>query len=117
MGSYDNGPSEGYIDDSDTDGRSVKQMMDHYYISSYPCNAAYWQQGAIDKRFKVGDQTLWSLIYGDNQYYQSRRFFFNLIRRHINMIVGHQRKNRKSGIVIPLHEEDQLADDYNTVFR
>lgn len=117
MGSYDNGPSDGYIDSGDPDARSIKQMMDHYYQSSYPANAAYWQQGAIDKRFKVGDQTLWSLIYGDNQYYQSRRFFFNLIRRHINMIVGHQRKNRKSGMAIPLHDEDQLADDYNMVIR
>lgn len=120
MGSYDSegsGAGLGYIDPSDINAKNIKQMMDHFYQSSYPANAAYWQQGAIDKRFKVGDQTLWSMIYGDQQYTQSRRFFFNLIRRHINMICGYQRKNRKSTITMPNGEDDQLADDYNKVLK
>jgi hypothetical protein len=120
MGSYDNGNYSGlgHVAGSDAvDAKGIKQMMSHYYQSSYPANAAMWQQGAIDKRFKVGDQTLWSMIYGDNQYFQSRRFFFNLIRRHINMICGHQRKNRKSTISIPLHNDDALADEFNSVLK
>jgi len=120
MGSYDSegsGSTLGYIDPSDINAKNVKQMMDHYYQSSYPANAAYWQQGAIDKRFKVGDQTLWSMMYGDQQYNQSRRFFFNLIRRHVNMICGYQRKNRKSTITLPNGEDDALADDYNKVLK
>lgn len=120
MGSYDSegsGPGLGYIDASDVNAKNIKQMMDHFYQSSYPANAAYWQQGAIDKRFKVGDQTLWSMIYGDQQYTQSRRFFFNLIRRHINMICGYQRKNRKSTITMPNGEDDSLCDDYNKVLK
>jgi hypothetical protein len=92
-------------------------MQDHYYVSSYPANAAYWQQGAIDKRFKVGDQTLWSMIYGDNNYYQARRFFFNLIARHLRMICGYQAKNRKSTITIPLQDNDPLADEFNKVLK
>ena len=116
MGSYEN-QSPGYIDSGDIDAKNIRAMMDHFYTSSYPCNAAYWQQGAIDKRFKVGDQTLWSMIYGDTQYFQSRRFFFNLIRRHINMICGYQRKNRKSTITLPVHDTDALADDYNGVIK
>lgn len=118
MGSYENGDyGLGYLDGSDVDAKNVKQMMSHYYLSSYPANAAYWQQGAIDKRFKVGDQTLWSMIYGDNQYFQSRRFFFNLIRRHINMICGYQRKNRKSTVTMPVFDDDKLADDFNAVLK
>ena len=119
MGSYDNGDYSGlgYIDGSDTDAKNIKQMMSHFYQSSYPANGAYWQQGAIDKRFKVGDQSLWSMIYGDNQYFQSRRFFFNLIRRHINMICGYQRKNRKSTVTVPVNDGDNLADDYNKVLK
>lgn len=116
MGSYEN-QYPGYIDSGDPDAKNMKAMMDHFYTSSYPANASYWQQGAIDKRFKVGDQTLWSMIYGDNQYFQSRRFFFNLIRRHINMICGYQRKNRKSTITVPNGEDDQLCDDYNKVLK
>lgn len=92
--------------------------MDHFYTTSYPSNASYWQQGAIDKRFKVGDQSLWSMVYGDNQYFQARRFFFNLIRRHINMICGFQRRNRKSTITLPTQgNTDSLADDYNKVLK
>lgn len=91
--------------------------MDQVYVSSYPQNSAYWQQGSIDKRFKAGDQSLWSMIYGDNNYYQSRKFFFNLIRRHINMICGYQRKNRKSTITLPNFDGDQLSDEFNAVLK
>lgn len=118
MGSYDNDAKfNGYIDPTDSSVRDLKNMMDHYYQSSYPSNAAYWQQGAIDKRFKVGDQTLWSLIYGDQDYYQARRFFFNLIRRQVNMIGGYQRKNRKSTITVPNHQNDHLSDEYNASLK
>jgi hypothetical protein len=119
MGSYGNsyyGVGD-YIDPTDVGAKEIRGMQDHYYNSSYPANAAYWQQGSIDKRFKVGDQTLWSAIYGDNQWYQSRRFFFNLIRRHINMICGFQSAHRKQGITMPVLKDDPLADDYNSVLR
>jgi hypothetical protein len=92
-------------------------MIDHSYVSAYPSNASFWQQGSIDTRFKVGDQTLYSMVYGDNNYYQARRFFFNLCRRNINMTCGYQRKNRKSTIVMPNQESDSLADDYNAVLK
>lgn len=118
MGSYGSVYYDvGYVDSADVSAKTLKSMMSHYYQTSYPQNAAYWQQAAIDKRFKAGDQTLWSFIYGDNQYYASRRFFFNLIRRHINMICGYQRKNRKSTITLPSFSDDALADDYNTVLK
>lgn len=122
MGSYENSAGgyslgEGYIDGSDSGAKNLRQMMDHFYQRSYPANAAYWVQGAIDKRFKVGDQTLWSMVYGDNNYYQARRWFFNLIRRHINMICGYQRKNRKSTITLPNLDADPVADDYNACLK
>lgn len=106
------------VDPTDVGSKTLKSFMDKFYFTSYPANASYWQQGSIDKRFKVGDQTLWSMIYGDNNYYQARRFFFNLIRRHINMITGFQRKNRKSTITMPNQADtDPLADDFNKVLK
>lgn len=122
MGSYENAGGGyslggGYTDGSDVSAKNLRQMMDHYYQMSYPANAAYWVQGAIDSRFKAGDQTLWQMIYGDNNYYQARRFFFNLIRRHLNMIDGYQRKNRKSTITMPVNDGDPLADQYNAVLK
>lgn len=120
MGSYEAGNySLGYIDPSDVQAKDLKQMQDYFYQSNYTGNSALWLQGAIDKRFKVGDQSLYNAMYGQtSNSQQAYKFFFNLVRRHINMICGYQRKNRKSTITIPLHDEDDpLADDYNTVMR
>lgn len=119
MGSYDNGNYSGlgYIDPTDVNAKNLKNIMSHFYQAAYPSNGVYWQQGAIDKRFKVGDQSLWSIIYGDNQFYQSRRFFFNLVRRQINMICGYQRRNRKSTITQPTLQNDSLSDEFNAVLK
>lgn len=118
MGSYESGNySLGYIDPSDIQSKDLKQMMDWFYQSNYTTNSTYWMQGAIDKRFKVGDQQLYNQVYGQNSQ-QVQKFFFNLIRRHINMICGFQRKNRKSTITMPVNEQDDpLADDYNKSMR
>jgi hypothetical protein len=108
----------GYIDPSDVSAKNIKQMKDEFYQANYPGNSSLWSQGYIDKRFKVGDQSLYSYAAGNNFNQSSYRYFFNLIRRHINMICGFQRKNRKSTISIPLHDQDDpLADDYNTCMR
>lgn len=90
--------------------------MDNFYQTSYPQNASYWQQGAIDKRFKAGDQSLYNMMYQSSSTNQ-RRFFFNLVRRHINMICGFQRKNRKSTITVPNLDNDPLSDEYNAVLK
>lgn len=121
MGSYDQGSfainASGYVDPSDRGNKDLKQMMDYFYQSNYIGNGALWMQGAIDKRFKVGDQQLKSMMYGPN-YGSAQKFFFNLIRRHLNMIGGFQRRNRKSTVTLPIHQgDDQLADDYNAVLR
>lgn len=118
MPSYESGNySLGYIDPSDVETKNLKQMQDWFYQSNYSTNSTYWLQGAIDKRFKVGDQQLYNQVYGQNSQ-NVQKFFFNLIRRHINMICGFQRKNRKSTITVPIHEgDDPLADDYNKVLR
>ncbi len=118
MGSYESGEySLGFIDPTDVQAKDLKQMQDWFYQSNYPTNSTYWLQGAIDKRFKVGDQQLYNQFYGNNSQ-QAQKVFFNLIRRHINMICGFQRKNRKSTITMPQGEgDDPLADDYNKVLR
>lgn len=118
MGSYESGNySLGYIDPTDTSAKDARQMMDWFYQSNYTTNSTFWMQGAIDKSFKVGDQQLYNQFYGQNtQNYQ--KFFFNLIRRHISMIVGFQRRNRKSTITLPVQQNsDPLSDDYNKVLR
>jgi len=114
---YNNSMASGYIDPSDVSAKNLKQMKDDFYNAQYPLASAHWSQGFIDKRFKVGDQSLYA--YGSsNQNSNAYRYFFNLIRRHINMICGFQRKNRKSTITMPLHDsDDPLSDDFNAVLR
>ena len=118
MPSYESGQySLGFIDPSDVQAKDLKQMMDWFYNSQYPTASTHWLQGAIDKRFKVGDQQLYNQVYGNNSQ-NVQKFFFNLIRRHINMICGFQRKNRKSTITMPIKDnDDPVADDYNKVMR
>lgn len=118
MGSYESGKySLGYVDPTDVENKSLKQMMDQFYVSHYSTNAISWLQGSIDKRFKAGDQRLYQQGYGTNQN-QNQKFFFNLIRRHINMVCGFQRRNRKSTIFLPVGDQDDpVADQYNKVLR
>jgi hypothetical protein len=118
MPSYESGQySLGYIDPSDVQAKELKQMQDWFYQSNYTTNSTYWLQGAIDKRFKVGDQQLNNQVYGQNSQ-NIQKFFLNLIRRHINMICGFQRKNRKSTVTLPINDnDDPLADDFNKTMR
>ena len=105
------------MDPSDVQSKDLKQMKDWFYQQNYPTSSTYWLQGAIDKRFKVGDQQLYNQVYGNNNQ-NVQKFFFNLIRRHINMIAGFQRRNRKSVVTLPVNDDDDpLADDYNKAVR
>jgi len=107
----------GYIDPSDSKAKDLRQMKDWFYNANYTGASAIWMQAAIDKRFKIGDSTLYSQAYGNN-YQTYQKFFFNLIRRHGNMISGFQRKNRKSTVTVPNQQDtDDLADDYNKTLR
>lgn len=122
MGSYDRGGyvvnNTGYLDPMDNSAKYLKQKKDEFYQANYPGMSTWWAQGFIDKRFKTGDQSLYSYSAGNNFNQSSYRFFFNLIRRHINMVVGFQRRNRKSTITVPVHPDtDVLADDYNAVLK
>lgn len=118
MGSYESGNYYlGYVDPSDLQTKDLKQFMEWFYQSNYTLNSIYWLQGAIDKRFKVGDQQLYNQLYGSNSQ-NVQKFFFNLIRRHINMICGYQRKNRKSTVMLPnQNDSDPVSDDYNKTLR
>jgi len=65
----------------------------------------------LDTRFAENDQTLWNDIYGNLPANRRRQSTFNRIRRVVNMIDGHQRRNRKSTIVVPVENGDQVTAD------
>lgn len=95
----------------DEKNRSILQRMEHFYSESITINQSYWGEADIDTRFESGDQTLWNELYGNLPAHRNRQFQFNRIRRVINMVSGYQRKNRKSTIVVPVENSDQLTAD------
>src|SRR3546814_5655827 len=64
----------------------------------------------------MGDQSVLSDLYGSMRANRRRQFTFNRIQRTINMIDGHQRRNRKSTIAVPLENGDNdTADQFTKV--
>jgi hypothetical protein len=94
--------------------KGILSMMEAFYAQSITINQSYWGEGDTDLRFYTGDQTLWSDLYGNLPANQRRQFNFNRIMRIVNMISGHQRRNRKSTVVIPIENGDEETSDQFT---
>ena len=90
--------------------------MEAFYAESVTINQSFWNEADIDERFNAGDQSLWNDLYGNLPANRRRQFNFNRIRRIVNMITGHQRRNRKSTIVVPVENGDsETADQYTKI--
>jgi len=100
-----------YYDEKD---RGILKRMEAFYAESITINQAFWAEADTDTRFEAGDQTVWNDIYGNLPASRQKQFNFNRIRRVINMVSGHQRRNRKSTIVTPVENGDQLTADQFT---
>jgi len=102
-----------YYDEKD---RGIIDRMTAFYSESITINQSFWGEADTDTRFHAGDQTLWNDLYGNLPTNRHRQFNFNRIRRVINMISGHQRRNRKSTIVVPVENGDeQTADQFSKI--
>jgi len=102
-----------YLDERN---RPILRRMEKFYAEALSINMSFWAEADTDTRFEAGDQTLWNDLYGNLPAHQRRQFNFNRIRRVVNMISGHQRRNRKSTIVIPVENSDQqTADQFSQI--
>lgn len=105
------GPS--YYDEKD---KGMLARMEAFYAESVTINQSFWAEADTDTRFEAGDQTLWNDLYGNLPANRRRQFNFNRIRRVINMVSGHQRRNRKSTIVVPVENGDsETADQFSKI--
>lgn len=96
--------------------KDIKQRMTAFYAESITINQSFWGEADTDTRFEAGDQTMWNDMYGNMPVNRRRQFNFNRIKRVINMISGHQRRNRKSTIVTPVENGDnETADQFTKV--
>lgn len=96
--------------------KGILSRMEAFYAESITINQSFWGEADTDTRFEAGDQTLWNDLYGNLPANRRRQFNFNRIRRVVNMISGHQRRNRKSTVVTPIENADNdTADQFTKV--
>lgn len=88
--------------------------MEAFYAESITINQSFWQEADIDSLFEAGSQEAFDSYYGNIAPMRRKQFSFNRIRRVINMISGHQRRNRKSTIVVPIENGDSETSDQFT---
>jgi hypothetical protein len=100
----------------DTKDQDILARMEAFYSEAITINQTFWGEADTDTRFEAGDQSLWTDLYGNLPANQRRNFNFNRIRRVVNMISGHQRRNRKSTIVTPVENADsETADQFTKI--
>lgn len=99
------------------DNPGILARINEFYAESVTINQAFWQEADTDTRFWAGDQTLWNELFGNVPINRRKMFTFNRIRRVVDMVTGHQRKNRKSIVVVPVENGVQsTADQYTKLF-
>jgi hypothetical protein len=92
--------------------RSTQKMMDESYGYSITQWQSYWTQANIDRRFACNDQR--ALAGLDGEFYQNQKFVFSIVHPLRQMILGYQRRHRKSSIIVPVEDRyQQVADDYS----
>jgi len=101
--------NNGYTQFYTEDDKDISERIEQTYADAITVHQSFWAEADIDTRFKAGDQTLWNDLYGNLPAFRRRQFNFNRIRRVCNMIGGYQRKNRKSTIVTPQENSDEVA--------
>jgi hypothetical protein len=102
-----------YYDEKD---KPLLSRMEAFYAESVTINQSFWAEADTDTRYFAGDQTLWNELYGNLPANIRRQFSFNRIMRVVNMISGHQRRNRKSTIVVPVENGDsETADQFTKI--
>ena len=100
----------------DEKNKGILSRMEAFYNESITINQSFWGEADTDTRFEAGDQTLWNDLYGNVPVSHKKQFNFNRIRRVVNMVSGHQRRNRKSTVVVPVDNGDaETADQFSKV--
>lgn len=95
----------------DTD---IKQMIQANYSDTITNLQVQWGQADLDERTWLGDPDMWSCLYPTGIHQKRKMFNFNLTHSSVMMVTGHQRRNRKSTIVIPVKSPVQKTADQLT---
>ena len=91
-------------------GSGIIQDFDTTYNEAYTAWNDFYPLAEQDLRFYLGDQ--WTDQEKRQLFMEGRSaFVFNRARRNINMVLGYQRKNRLSSVVVPVEDSDQQTAD------
>jgi hypothetical protein len=95
-----------------TNDREILSYMNEVYEENSSQWLQFMYEGDIDTRFAAGDQeAIYNYISTNYNYHKRNQINFNMIRTIRNMISGHQRKVRKTSVVIPQEFNDQKTAD------
>jgi len=94
--------------------QAILARMEASYAEGISINQSFWGEADTDTRFYMGDQSVWNDLYGNVAVNRREQFNFNRLMRIINMIDGHQRKNRKSIIATGIENYDDKTADQLT---
>lgn len=97
-----------YLVDSNS---AIKRKIDADYNANQSIWQVYWTEATLDTRLEAGDTSLMADLNQQLPNNNRGSFYFNRTRPLCNMVSGHQRRNRKSTIVVPLENGDQKTAD------
>lgn len=89
-------------------------MMQSNYQDSIVHLQTQWQQADWDERTWLGDPDIWGALFPVGNNTRRKMFNFNLTHSTTMMVTGHQRRNRKSTICIPIKSPVQKTADQLT---
>jgi len=93
---------------------SIKQMMQANYNDSITHLQTQWWEADYDQRTYLGDPELWNVLFPNQFNTRKKMFNFNLTHASIMMVTGHQRRNRKCTIAVPVTSPVQKTADQLT---
>ncbi len=92
----------------------IKQMMQSNYQDSITNLQTQWLQADYDERTWLGDPDMWGCLFPPGPTMRRKMFNFNITHSSVMMVTGHQRRNRKSTICIPVKSPVQKTADQFT---
>jgi len=93
------------------DFTDIKRKIDTDYNANQSIWQVFWTEATLDTRLEAGDTSLMAEINTNLTSNANANYYFNRVRPLLSMVSGRQIDNRKSTIVIPLENGDQITAD------
>lgn len=94
--------------------QDIRKMMKSNYQDSITNLQEQWFQADFDQRTYLGDPEMWNILFPNQFPIRKKMFNFNIVHSSIMMVTGHQRRNKKATICIPVKSPVQKTADQFT---